>query len=668
MRLNETKRKQRTSQEEVLAEMFAEAELQDSVRKKKNWDAWMESEVEQQIDEEIRKYLAESSDPTVYLTPKEAKAWNRMPKSKQQRLLQKESQQVFKEWQAGERKAFAGAESRPDDLREDLVFLQSGRIRLGKQRTGMAGQARIWKPGRLPRMPEKSKGNVRSVPERMQRESGNAKTGRTGGMGAGSGVDVVGSYSSGGSSGTAGAQKTAASAAGSTAPVTPATLATRTAKKTAHTFKEYIQGVNQAAQQAIGEERAKLEDSKQQNAQVGDLPSFVKYVGATIGSVVLAGAAMVMQLAAALLTVLVTMLAFLLVAVLAISLIVSVIMSLIGGFLDQQPTTGHGLPPFITEDMMEAFFAVQEESGIPVSTGVAQVIAESGFGLYGPGGDNGQGLSQLAYEYKNLFGIKYFSGDQYAIGGVDLSTGEETGNGNTTIMAAFSVYPDYGACIRQRGWMLSREPYASKVSAYRNKNDKKYSKEDARGFMNGIRAAGWATDSSYVEKCVQHMDNYNLYRFDNMTYEEYQKSGGGNYDGTVTPLMQSIVDHAANNQGFYPCTPDMCAQWVTGIYQAAGAPTIPYGNAIDMWNNYKNTGNTSMENIPPGAIVCGSGYGSMGSIYGHVGIYLGNGMVANNRGYFSVESLEEWCSWQTATCQGHTGWIGWVFPGGVPAN
>ncbi|MCB5683534.1 glucosaminidase domain-containing protein, partial [[Ruminococcus] gnavus] len=532
MRLNETKRKQRTSQEEVLAEMFAEAELQDSVRKKKNWDAWMESEVEQQIDEEIRKYLAESSDPTVYLTPKEAKAWNRMPKSKQQRLLQKESQQVFKEWQAGERKAFAGAESRPDDLREDLVFLQSGRIRLGKQRTGMAGQARIWKPGRLPRMQEKSKGkgNVRSVPERMQRESGNAKIGRTGGMGAGSGVDVVGSYSSGGSSGTAGAQKTAASAAGSTAPVTPATLATRTAKKTAHTFKEYIQGVNQAAQQAIGEERAKLEDSKQQNAQVGDLPSFVKYVGATIGSVVLAGAAMVMQLAAALLTVLVTMLAFLLVAVLAISLIVSVIMSLIGGFLDQQPATGHGLPPFITEDMMEAFFAVQEESGIPVSTGVAQVIAESGFGLYGPGGDNGQGLSQLAYEYKNLFGIKYFSGDQYAIGGVDLSTGEETGNGNTTITAAFSVYPDYGACIRQRGWMFSREPYASKVSAYRNKNDKNYSKEDARGFMNGIRAAGWATDSSYVEKCVQHMDNYNLYRFDNMTYEEYQKSGGGNYD------------------------------------------------------------------------------------------------------------------------------------------
>lgn len=54
MRLNETKRKQRTSQEEVLAELFAEAELQGSVRKKKNWDAWMEQEEAQQIEKKCR--------------------------------------------------------------------------------------------------------------------------------------------------------------------------------------------------------------------------------------------------------------------------------------------------------------------------------------------------------------------------------------------------------------------------------------------------------------------------------------------------------------------------------------------------------------------------------------------------------------------------------------
>lgn len=33
---------------------------------------------------------------------------------------------------------------------------------------------------------------------------------------------------------------------------------------------------------------------------------------------------------------------------------------------------------------------------------------------------------------------------------------------------------------------------------------------------------------------------------------------------------------------------------------------------------------------------------------------------------FAIESLSNWISWQTATCQGHTGWIGWIYPGGVP--
>ena len=139
MRLNETKRKQRTSQEEVLAELFVEAELQGSVRKKKNWDAWMESEVEQQIDEEIQKYLAESSDPTVYLTPKEVKAWNRMSKSKQKRLLEKESGQVLQAWKLGERKVSAGGSGKADSM-EDLVFLQ------GRERKPGTLPHRIWKP------------------------------------------------------------------------------------------------------------------------------------------------------------------------------------------------------------------------------------------------------------------------------------------------------------------------------------------------------------------------------------------------------------------------------------------------------------------------------------------------------------------------------------------
>lgn len=191
-----------------------------------------------------------------------------------------------------------------------------------------------------------------------------------------------------------------------------------------------------------------------------------------------------------------------------------------------------------------------------------------------------------------------------------------------------------------------------------------------------------ASNEEYDSYNALQFYNNNKARFDNKKvipsttfasdvssyYQTTFVSGGysGNYSGKVTDDMQKIVDVATNNTGTYPCTPDMCAAWVTGVYAAAGYSTVPYGNAIDMWNNYSSTGSTSMDNIPPGAIVLGSGVGSAGSIYGHSGVYLGNGMVANNVGRHSIEPLDSWCSWQSATCQGHTGWIGWVFPGGVP--
>ena len=47
----------------------------------------------------------------------------------------------------------------------------------------------------------------------------------------------------------------------------------------------------------------------------------------------------------------------------------------------------------------------QDEYGYPASVTIAQIIQESGYGTYGPGGNKGQGLSGLAYGYCNLFVI-----------------------------------------------------------------------------------------------------------------------------------------------------------------------------------------------------------------------------------------------------------------------
>lgn len=456
--------------------------------------------------------------------------------------------------------------------------------------------------------------------------------------------------------------KAAASGAES---VHPAGIAVKTARKTADAFRQYLNQLNEAVQESVARQQEQI---GKDNVVEEGIRGSVRTLTMAVMSMATVGLSMFLNALASLVAMLTSSFIVLFGAVVIVCAVAVILFSTIAG-TESRPAAGQGLPSFITEDMMQAFFETQKESGVPVSTGIAQLIAESGFGMYGPGGESGQGMSSLAYLYKNLFGIKYFSGDQYASGSVDMATGEETeGGGVINGIGSFAKYPDYASCIKQRAWMLERDPYASFVDPYRNKNDGKYTKEAAQGYMQGIRLAGWATSSSYIEACIGHMDTYNLYRFDNMTYEEYKKAGSGSYDGVETDLMKRIAAIARENQGLYPCEPDMCAAWVTGVYQAAEAPEIPWGNGIDMWNTYQNTGNTSMENIPPGAVVCGSGSGPMGELYGHVGIYIGNGLVANNVGRFSIETVEEWASWQTATCQGHTGWIGWVYPGGVPTK
>ncbi len=316
-------------------------------------------------------------------------------------------------------------------------------------------------------------------------------------------------------------------------------------------------------------------------------------------------------------------------------------------------STLFGFPPFITDEMIIGALKTQEQYRYPASVCIAQIIGESGFGQYGPGGDSGQGLSLLAYNYKNLFGIKGTG----PAGSVNMETGEQTPSGDDfTITAGFRIYNNYTECINDRATLLT-EVYSDLISGI----------TDAKEFARKM-GSRWATDIRYAEKLITHMDNYNLYRLDTMTVNDYEEYKNSRPDpGEVTELQQRICEIARNNLGTVPCTPDMCAAWVSGVYEAAGLP-YPTGNAIDFWNRWKNSGSTSKDNIPLGAVVCGSGSGYMGSLYGHVGIYIGDGLVANNIGTFSIESLETWYGWQTAICQGHTGWIGWVWPNGQPLN
>lgn len=74
--------------------------------------------------------------------------------------------------------------------------------------------------------------------------------------------------------------------------------------------------------------------------------------------------------------------------------------------------------------------------------------------------------------------------------------------------------------------------------------------------------------------------------------------------------------------------PDKCATWVTWVYQAAGLGTHG-GNGNSMLAGYATS--SDWANIKVGQIVSAQiGSGSAGAIYGHVGIYIGDGKIMDN--------------------------------------
>ena len=126
---------------------------------------------------------------------------------------------------------------------------------------------------------------------------------------------------------------------------------------------------------------------------------------------------------------------------------------------------------------------MQDETGYPASVTIAQIIQESGFGKYGPGGEEGKGLSYLAYQYNNLFGIKGTG----PAGTVDMRTGEQASDGSAyMITSGFRVYNTYTECIEDRTELL-KEVY----------KDLTFGVEDANTFAIKV-GSRWATIFSIV--------------------------------------------------------------------------------------------------------------------------------------------------------------------------
>lgn len=101
----------------------------------------------------------------------------------------------------------------------------------------------------------------------------------------------------------------------------------------------------------------------------------------------------------------------------------------------------------------------------------------------------------------------------------------------------------------------------------------------------------------------------------------------------------------------------LCAMWVSRVFAAAGFPYIS-GNANDMYNRYCTSSNK--DNLRVGMIVAVSTYSknTMGRIYGHVGIYVGNNTIMENVGNIASTNLDQWIAYYGDTVSPRWGWAG----------
>lgn len=170
-----------------------------------------------------------------------------------------------------------------------------------------------------------------------------------------------------------------------------------------------------------------------------------------------------------------------------------------------------GIPSFITQEMVVGALKAQDETGFPASVTIAQIIKESGYGKYGPGGKNGQGLSYLAYQYCNLFGIKGTG----TAGSAVMKTNEMTSGGSIySIQAGFRVYNTYTECIEDRSKLL-KNVYSDLTRGV----------TDANTFAMKI-GGRWATGINYGQGLIKTMETYDLYRLDEMTLMDFNKMIG----------------------------------------------------------------------------------------------------------------------------------------------
>lgn len=122
---------------------------------------------------------------------------------------------------------------------------------------------------------------------------------------------------------------------------------------------------------------------------------------------------------------------------------------------------------------------------------------------------------------------------------------------------------------------------------------------------------------------------------------------GGRRAEELTEMQKKVVEIAMNSADYgIAANAGYCQAWAAYVYAKAGLPIDNSSCARVSGERYGVSDDWST--IPAGAAV----YGYSSSQYGHVGIYVGYGLVYHNIGGVAVDTLEDWVRYYNGFCWG----------------
>lgn len=251
----------------------------------------------------------------------------------------------------------------------------------------------------------------------------------------------------------------------------------------------------------------------------------------------------------------------------------------------------------------EHFIAMQEQYNVDATFAIAVTIIESS------GGTAWSAIAEFTHNWMSVTGS--YNGQTYR-------------NPNSSNPRTWRVYPSYEAAILDFGDLIANSSYY---------------------YQNG----------KYTVKAIA--PTYCNEEWGNSVVAEMTKlltAAGVSVDTGEANEIQLKVAEIAQNSAAYGiiARSGYCLGWVNDVYQAAGATVERKdcarcsGNAFSVSNDFSS--------IPVGAAIYKYSSTSEGVKYGHVGIYVGNGMVYHNVGYVKADTLQDFISGHKEACWGWT--------------